>query len=296
MAEVVLDLHGTRAREGVDIDAFEAFLVHFRSALREFDRAGQGKIARKSGRPAARDNAASAFRMVAFRTGSGIATLEPSLAATEDDDLALDAGEPLAVTTLNRMLDDIEAGRRLAGPVVEALGSARRALGEDGSFGVELSNGGARPRVVIDRERIEQMSQTTPAGPEAPLMVTGRLHLIEADLPNRRVQVRGQDGTDWTGTYPDHLHDLVLGLIERVVRVTGIGRRMSPATGRLQIDELDPIPEQTQDSLFSVEIVPAARLREDQHVDGPQGLAAMAGRWPADDEEAARFLETILGE
>lgn len=297
MAELVLDLHGARAREGVDIDAFETFLTHFRAALREFDRAGQGKIPRKSGRPAARDDAATAFRMVAFRTGSGIATLAPSLARSEEDELALDAGEPLAVTTLVRMLDDIDAGRRLPRPVVEALSSARRAIGDDGSFGVALNGDHRnRPRLVIDRERIEHMSETTTPGDGVPLSVTGRLHMIEADPPNRRVQVRGQDGTDWTGTYPDHLHELVLGSIECIVRVSGTGRRLTPATGRLQIDEIDPIPEHPQDALFSVEPISAAQLRKDQRIDRPQGLTPLSDRWPDDDDEALLFLETIFGE
>jgi hypothetical protein len=296
MSEVVLDLHGARARKGVDIDAFETFLTYFRSALREFDRATQGSIPRKSGRPAARDNAASAFRLVAFKTGSGVATLEPSLAGSTNDDLVLDdAGTTLAVTTLHSMLSEIEAGQRLPSPVVEALDSARRAIGDDGSFGVELRKGCQMPRVVIDRDRIERLSQPIPIGHPMDVTVTGRLHMIEADPPNRRVQVRGQDGTDWTGLYPDRLHDLVLTLIERVVRVTGEGRRLSPMTGRLQISELEPIPHHSQDALFSVETIPVADLQQQQHVDRPQGLASLVDRWPDDDDEALQFLEATLG-
>lgn len=61
VSRVVLDLHGARARKGVDIDALEAFLAHFRSALREYARAGEGATARKGGRPFARETAAAAF-------------------------------------------------------------------------------------------------------------------------------------------------------------------------------------------------------------------------------------------
>jgi hypothetical protein len=91
MSNVVLDLHGARAREGVDIDALESFLSHLRAALREYWRAGQGEIPRKGGRPAAREAAASAFRLVEFHTGSGIATLAPTTASDVDGgDLPLD--------------------------------------------------------------------------------------------------------------------------------------------------------------------------------------------------------------
>lgn len=50
-----------------------------------------------------------------------------------------------------------------------------------------------------------------------------------------------------------------------------------------------------QDALFSVETIPTAQLQQQQHVDGPQGLASLAGRWPDDDDEALRFLEATLG-
>jgi len=56
---VVLDLHGTRALAGVEIDALEGFLRHFRTALREYDRWCRGTLARRGGHPDARDLAAT---------------------------------------------------------------------------------------------------------------------------------------------------------------------------------------------------------------------------------------------
>jgi hypothetical protein len=119
--------------------------------------------------------------------------------------------------------------------------------------------------------------------------------MIEADPPNRRVGIRAQDGIDWTCTYPDHLHPVVTTLIERLVRVSGIGRRLTAATGRLRIEQLQPIGEHTQDTLFTVETIPLAQLRAEQHIEGPQGLNAVIDDEWTDDEESRRFLEATLG-
>ena len=297
MSRVVLDLHGARARKGVDIDALEVFLGHFRSALREYARAGEGAIARKGGRPYARETAAAAFRLIEFHTGSGIVTLAPSVPSDAgDEDLMLDAaGEALAVTTLRGLLGAVDAAVRLPDPVVEALGNARRAMGDDGRFGVKMTGTHAVGRVLIDEHRIKQLQQREPDPVEAPQTVTGRLHMIEADPPNRRVGVRAQDGVEWTCTYPDHLHAVVTTLIESLVRIAGTGRRMTAATGRLHIDGLEPIPQHDQDALFTLETVPAAQLRAEQEIEHPQGLQAFVDEHWTDDEESRRFLEATLG-
>jgi hypothetical protein len=298
MSNVVLDLHGARAREGVDIDALESFLSHLRAALREYWRAGQGEIPRKGGRPLVREAAASAFRLVEFHTGSGIATLAPTTASDIDGgDLPLDdRRETLAVITLRRLLADVLAETRLPEPVVEALARARRAIGDDGCFGVELTGDRHVPKVVIDEERMKRLQQSEPDSTDASVTVIGRLHMIEADPPSRRVGIRAQDGIDWTCTYPDSLHPVVTKLIERLVRVSGTGRRMTAATGRLRIERLDPIPEPAQDPLFTDAPVPVAQLRADQEIAGPQGLAAFVDDEWTDDEESRRFLEATLGD
>lgn len=298
MSRVIVDMHGARAREGVDIDALENFLAFFRGALREFSRANQGAIARKGGRPFAREVASSAFRLVEFRIGSGIATLAPSLPATADtDDLPLDdTGEPLPVTTLRGLLGALEADDRLPELVVEALGSARKAIGEDGSFGVKVTGRRQAPRVVIDENRMSQLQHPEPAPTDANTVdVTGRLHMIEVNPPNRRVGILAPDGVDWTCTYPDRLHPLVTNLVERLVRITGTGRRMTATTGRLVIDRLEPIAEHVQDALFTVETVPEEQLRAEQSIAEPQGLGALVDEEWSDDDESRRFLEATLG-
>jgi hypothetical protein len=293
---VVLDLHGARAREGVDIDALESFLGHLRAALREYLRAGKGENPRKGGRPQTVEAAASAFRLIEFRTGSGIATLAPVVGGDGGDLLLDDAGETLAVTTLRRLLDDVDAEAGLPDPVVEALGSARRAIGDDGHFGITLAGDRRERRVVIDEKRIKQLRRAEPDSDEGTVTVIGRLHMIEADPPNRRVGIRAQDGIDWTCTYPDGLHPVVTKLVERLVRVTGHGRRVTPASGRLRIEALDAIPEHAQDPLFTEKPVPVAQLRAEQEIARPQGLAALVDDEWTDNEESRRFLEATLGE
>lgn len=297
MSIVVLDLHGSRAQEGVDIDALESFLGHFRGALREYARAGQGAISRKGGRPYARESAAAAFRLTELHAGSAIATLVPSVPGDSDGaDLLLDdRSEALAVATLRGLLDAVDADERLPDSVVEALSSARRAIGDDGSFGVKITDARQIPRLLIDEERMERLQRPAPGPTDVAVSLTGRLHMIEADPPNRRVGVRAQDGVDWTCTYPDHLHTLVTTLIERLVWVTGSGRRLTAATGRLCIDGLDPIAEYPQDALFTVETIPVDQLRAEQQITQPQGLGALVDEHWTDDEESRRFLEATLG-
>jgi hypothetical protein len=296
MSRVVLDLHGARAREGVDIDALETFLNHFRTALREWSRADRGSIARKGGRPYAHEAASSAFRLVEFRTGSGIATLAPSVLEGRGDDLGFDdSGETVAVATLLGLFEAIEANERLPGPVVEALGSARKAIGDDGSFGIKVSGHRQLSRVVIDENRIKHLQPTQPEAPDVPVSVTGRLHLIEVDPPNRRVGVLAQDGIDWTCTYPDSLHSVVTTLVEQLVRIAGTGRRISAATGRLQIERLERIAEHAQDELFSIDTVPLPQIRAEQRINGPQGLGVFVDERWADDEGSRLFLEATLG-
>jgi hypothetical protein len=296
MTRVVLDLHGARAQQGVEIDAFETFFEHFRAALREFFRASRGALARSGGRPAARDAAAAAFRLVEFRTGSAIATLEPVLPGDlTAADSTLDPGEALSITTLQSLLIAIHADERLPAPVVEALGSARRAIGDDGRFGVEISGRRQSPRVVIDQERMKRLQRPESGSQDAPITVTGRLHMIEVDQPGRRVGIRAQDGVDWTCSYPDEMHVIVTTLIERLVRVEGVGRRVTTATGRLAITRLEPIPEHTQDVLFTVETVSLEQLLTEQQIDRPQGLDALVDEYWEDDEGSRLFLEATLG-
>lgn len=293
--QVVLDLHGSRARVGIEIDAFESFIARFRTAIREYFCASHGGIARSGGRPGPRDAAATAFRLVDFHTSSGIATLKPPLTAEmAAEDTALDPGEALSITTLRSMLSAIDAGERLPVPVVEALGKARRAIGDDGCFGVKVSGRRQSLRVVIDQGRMTRLQPPDNDAEDTTIRVTGRLHMIEVDPPGRCVAILGQDGIDWTCSYPDELHMIATTLIDRLVRVEGEGRRASSGTGRLTITRLEPIPEHTQDVLFTVETVSRAQLLAEQQIDRPQGLDAFVDEDREDDERSRLFLEATL--
>jgi hypothetical protein len=192
----------------------------------------------------------------------------------------------------------VREGQALPDPVWNELSSARRAIGEDGRFGVRLPHD-KRRKVVINEARLRKLKRPDTEGVEGPVQITGRLHLIEANPPNRRVGILAQDGVDWTCTYPDRLHALVTHLVERLVRLTGTGRRMTAATGRAQIDDLEAIPEYAQDPLFADEPPSVEELRREQGIDKPQGLDALVGERPQDDQDReadARFLEAVLGD
>ena len=297
-SRVVLDLHGTRARAGIDIDAFEVFLRHFRAVLREYDRSLRGSLARRGGHPDTRDVAASAFRLVEFHVGSAIATLEPVRPeSSAEPNLPLaDSGEDLSVSTVLGLVTSIESDRRLPDTVVEALDDARRAIGEDGSFGVEVPDRASqRHRIVIDDEQMKRLRKVTDDSPERTVVVTGRLHMIEVDQPGRRVGIRAQDGVDWTCLYPDELHEVITTQLERLVRVEGIGRKLSPLAGRLRIVRLAPLAEHVQEPLFTVEPISVETLRDRQGIGAPQGLSALIDEDWTDDEESQRFLEATLG-
>jgi hypothetical protein len=295
---VVLDLHGTRAQEGVDIDAFEGFLRHFRAALREYDRAVRGTLPRRGGHPDARDVAATAFRLVAFQVGSGIATLEPVRPDLNGEaNLPLpDSGDDLSISTLTGLMRSVQAEERLPEPVVEALEDARRAVGEDGSFGVDVrSNADRRTRIVFDLELMKRLQDAPQDGVDHRVVITGRLHMIEVDQPGRRVGIRAQDGVDWTCQYPDELHGVIAAQLERLVRAEGTGRKLTKQAGRLQIEQLIPLPEHVQEPLFSVEPVPTAELLAAQGIGEPQGLRTLVDAEWEDDDASRRFLEATLG-
>jgi hypothetical protein len=214
-------------------------------------------------------DAAAAFRLVEFHTGSGIATLES--VRVVDELGVLDAGEGLSLSTLRALLGTIEAGERMPDPILESLGRARRAIGDDGSFGVAIGGDSPLSRTVIDEQPIDRLRRPAGKGGETALRVTGRLHMIETDQPQRRIGIRAQDGVDWTCSYPDDLHRLVTTLIEQLVRVTGTGRRLTATAGRLRIEHIEAIPEHVQDVLFTDEPVPLEQLRAEQGIERLQG-------------------------
>lgn len=87
----------------------------------------------------------------------------------------------------------------------------------------------------------------------------------------------------------------MVNLVERLVRVNGVGRLMSPTSGRIEIETIEPIIEPVQDALFTLEPVPLESLRARQGIAGPKGLDSFIDPdWP-DDDESRCFLEATLG-
>jgi hypothetical protein len=292
--QVVVELHGSRARAGVELDALENFIEYFRRALRDFDRQRRGEMVGRGGHPDVRDAAATAFRVVKFRTGSGILTLEPATPPTDlDEHGLLDDVEHRATATLRELLDAVSTGDLLSPQVLEALANATRSMGDDGKFAVKPP--GRRRPVVIDESRLERLR--APSSTESTtLSVTGRLHLIEVDEPMRRVAVKAPDGVDWSCLYPLELKPVVMGAVEKIVRVGGRGRKITPLSGRMEVERIEVVPEYPQDELFTTVAVPAAELEHRQGISAPQGLAALSDPDWEDDEAAKRFLEATLGE
>jgi len=97
---ITLELHGSKAEGGVELDGLEGFIDQFRRALREFERtlsAREHEVGR-TGQPGGRTRAATGFRLVHFRVENpGVAELEP-LELT-DPERQLVAAEPRVVST-----------------------------------------------------------------------------------------------------------------------------------------------------------------------------------------------------
>src|SRR4051794_461726 len=110
-SQVTLTITGSRAQDGVSLSDFESFIDNFLAALRDYDRASRGEPTRKSGHPDKRAEAVTAFRLVAFTTGSGVATLEPEQVATGDDDRLPVGDVPLSLATLSALTADLASER-----------------------------------------------------------------------------------------------------------------------------------------------------------------------------------------
>src|SRR3954447_26960793 len=135
---VTLTLEGEKAREGVSLAAFEGFVDHFLKALRYHYRSGQSAPIRRLGRPLGNEEVATAFRLVAFRTGSGVAVLEPALPVESDLTLADELPTTVAWDNLTSLLSNIER-QEVEAAVGNELRSALRALGREARFEVAFS-------------------------------------------------------------------------------------------------------------------------------------------------------------
>lgn len=287
--QIKLTIKGARAERGVSLSDFESFIEYFLSALRDYDRAGRGEPTRKSGHPDRRSEAVTAFRLVGFRTGSGVAIIEPEAVATDDDQLPLDV-VPVSLATLRSLAEDLVAERPVPEPVLDALGKACRAVGADGSVAIEGASIGADP-VVVDAALLGRvaLASDNPNALEV-RSVSGRLHLL--DLEPDRLGIRTTSGVEWSCRYPEDLEERVKGLLDRIVWVEGNGKLTSPLRGAMTIERIESVDVE-QSTLFTSTPVDEDELLAHQGIDGPQGLGALDDpEWDDDTDDA--YLAALL--
>jgi hypothetical protein len=285
---ITLRLEGTRAKRGVALSDFETFIDNFTAALRDFDRDRMGRQTRKPGHPEARAERVTAFRLVAFRKGSGIATIEPDLGTSEDGRERMVETEPIQVTNLCSLLSIIENEEPLPESVGVALEKAIRAAGDDGSLSVDLSHTkvdrfGGQP-VTIDLPRIKRIrAARETVAPKPVTSISGRLHQV--DFEPDRLAIRTSDGVDWSCDFPEALELQVATLVNRLVWASGNGTLQSPQRGKMELTEIKGIEQGLQAGLFSGDPVSDQELAAAQGVTGPQGLDAItASEWTDEDD------------
>jgi hypothetical protein len=287
--QIELTIKGARAERGVSLSDFESFIDNFLAALRDYDRAGRGEPTRKSGHPDRRAEAVTAFRLVGFRTGSGVAILEPEAVAADDDQLPLDV-VPLSLATLRALTADLAAERPVPEPVLDALGKACRAVGADGSVAIEDAHVAGAP-VVIDGALLDRVALASDDATAAEVRsVSGRLHLL--DLEPDRLGIRTTSGVEWSCRYPEELEERVKGLLDRIVWVEGSGKLTSPLRGAMTIERIESVDVE-QSALFTSAPVDEDELLARQGIKAPQGLDALIDpEW--DDETDDAYLVALL--
>ena len=219
---ITLRLQGSKATRGVPLATFETFIDNFLAALRYHYRATALEPAKKAGRPYGKEELATAFRLVGFRVGSGIAVLEP--ATEEADDPVLAEVPTLAVDNLISLVEAVKARQGLDNAVVDALDTARRALGTEGRFDVSVRSAAdvaPTPSVSLDEELLDQLRAPVAEMARRSQTISGNLHAI--DLEPDKVGIRTPAGVDWSCRYPEHLEPLVKSLIGSTVSARGFG-------------------------------------------------------------------------
>jgi hypothetical protein len=291
---IVLELRGSRAQYGVPLGAFETFIENFLKALRDFDRSARMEPTRPTGHPTAHAERITAFRLVGFRPGSGIATLEPILEHDEEEDSLAPGMLTLAEMNLRAFVSAIRENTLDEPTVLDEIEEARRALGEDGRFRIQIGGGTAHMPVLadIDAATVERLARGHERRAPRMQLISGRLHLI--DLEPGKVGIRSPTGIDWTCQYPAELEPHVMSLLGTNVWARGMGS----ATGRrgtLEIHEIQPVLDYEQTSFFAVDRLPVDVLAERQGVPQPQGLDSLADPEWEDNEESRRYLDALFG-
>jgi hypothetical protein len=291
--QITLTLRGERAQKGVTLDAFEAFIDHFSNALRYHYRAARAEVIKKTGRPFAEDQVVTAFRLVEFRTGSGVAVLEPPLTEAEEQGSADPfAGVPtLAWANVADLLDVIDAGRQLEEPVVNELELAAKSLGERGRFSIEYRAQGRVRNRELDEAWLALVKVPEQLEAPRPYTISGVLHAI--DLEPDKVGIRTPRGLDWACRYPAELEHEVLPLLGTRVWARGKGMVTSARAGTLELESIHAVAEFEQTELFTGPVVALDDLIAQQGLARPQGLLALADpNWVSGDE-SDMFLEAL---
>lgn len=289
-SEITITIRGARAERGVGLSDFESFIDNFLAALRDYDRAARGEQTRKPGHPERRAGAVTAFRLVRFQPGSGIATLEAEHVTAEDDQLPI-ADVPLSLATLRDLTRDLANVNALPDPVVEALAKACRAVGHDGSFAIDMADEAAAG-VVVSSELLDRIGGPSRGGSDDETRsVSGRLHLL--DLEPDRLGIRSASGVEWTCRYPEELEEHIKSLLDRVVWASGSGTLKTPLRGSMTIERIEAVDEAHQSAIFTSEPVDDRVLLDRQGITAPQGLDALSDpEW--DDESDEAYLVALL--
>lgn len=289
-SQITLTIQGARAERGVSLSDLESFIDNFLAALRDYDRGNRGEPTRKSGHPDKRAEAVTAFRLVGFRTGSGVATIEPDGAALETEQLPL-SDVPLAVATLQGLVRDLAAEERIPEPVVEALGKACRSVGPDGRFTIQMADA-PELRLVVDSNLLGRLGGAGRERADEEIQrVSGRLHLL--DLEPDRLGIRTANGAEWSCRYPEELEQRIMGLLDRIVWIEGSGRLTGPLRGSMTIERIESVDEGEQTALFTHAPLGEDELLARQGITAPQGIEAISDPdW--DDGADDAYLAALL--
>lgn len=286
---ITLRLEGSRAEHGVSLSDFENFIDSFLGALRDFDRYGRSAPTKKSGRPEKRAEVVTAFRLVKFQPGSGIATIEPDLVETPEDSEVMVDAEPLPVVNLRALLGSVEAEKDLPPPVTDSLEKACRTLGSDGSIRVDLprpANEEKLPKgVVIDIERLQRIRKAVKPEPAQEVTaISGRLHQV--DFEPDKLAIRASDGIDWISEYPEELEPQIEMMVNKLVWAEGTGHLQSPRRGTMKLTSIRQIDQGVQTDFFSHDRVPDEQLEAELGITEAQGIEAIAGAEWTDADDA----------
>lgn len=291
--KITLKLEGEHAKKGVSLAAFESFVAHFVSALRYHYRSSRAEPTRKPGRPFTQEQMATAFRLVEFKTGSGIAVLRPPL-ATEEPSLVSELGDvpTLAWANVAELIECAESGGTLDDAVVGELEAATKSLGPAGRFSIDYRSQGSVRKHTFRQEDIPSLRAVPVLESPREHSITGVLHAI--DLEPDKVGIRTPSGIDWSCRYPQELEDTVLALVGGRVWAKGLGKLGSARAGSLELTEIHAVAEYEQTELFTAAPVPLRDLMEQQGMGRPQGLNTFADPEWHEGKESDLFLQAVF--